>query len=421
MKIGVINLGCPKNIVDTECAISFLKDFTITKDPEKADVIFINTCGFLKKARKESEKAINDMLKYKKKNKKLKIIVSGCFVEKEKEKLIHKYKDIHSFMGVNEINKISKAIKHGGVYFNSKPYIYNSKERKALLNEISTYVKIADGCNRKCSFCTIPQIKGFYRSREIEDIIIEIKNLIASGVKEINLISQDSSYYGMDIYGKKKLIALIKKILEEVKEYFWLRVMYLYPDFEIVKGLITIMKKDKRLCRYFDIPFQHINNDILNKMKRGHNKSYILKILKYIKNEMKNVTIRSSFIVGFPGEGEKEFNELLSFINKRFIDKPGFFSYSDEEGTYAYNLNNKNDFKAIKERLEKINIVSKRICYYNDNKLKNKKVECLIIGNKNKNFLLARSQNNAPDIDDYILVKDDGKVKRGEFCKVKIN
>ncbi len=420
LNIGVINLGCPKNTVDMECMLSSLKNFTITKEPNKADVIIINTCGFLKKARLESEKAIKDMLKYKKENKKLKIIIAGCYVEKEKEKLIKKYKNyIHSFIGVNDLNKILRSIKYGGEYLDSKPYIYNSNERKILLNEISTYVKIADGCNRKCSFCVIPQIKGSYRSRTIDDIIKEIKNLIAAGVKEINLISQDSSYYGVDIYGKKKLIDLIKKILKEIKEYFWLRIMYLYPDFSIVKDLVKIMKIDKRLCRYFDMPFQHINNKILHNMKRGHNKEYLLKIIKYIKKEIKDAVIRSSFIVGFPGEGEKEYNELLCFIKQGLIDKPGFFLYSDEPGTDAFNLENKNDLKEIKKRYKKLTVVAKNICYYNNKKLKNKIVNCLIVGNKNKNFFLGRTQYNAPDIDDYIVLNNNN-IAKGNFYKIKI-
>ncbi|MCX7697997.1 MAG: 30S ribosomal protein S12 methylthiotransferase RimO [Candidatus Goldbacteria bacterium] len=421
MNIGIINLGCPKNTVDIECMLSFLEDFTITKNPENADVIIINTCGFLKKAREESEKAIKDMLRYKEKNTNLKIIVSGCLVEKEKENLIDKYKDVHSFIGVNELKKIFAAIKTGGVYLNTKPYIYSAKEHKVLLNEISAYVKIADGCNRKCSFCVIPQIKGKYRSRKIDDIVAEIKNLISTGVKEINLISQDSSYYGVDIYGKKKLPDLIEKILKQIKDYFWLRIMYLYPDFDIVKKLIKIMKKDRRLCRYFDIPFQHINDNILRDMKRGHKKNYIIKIIKYIRKQIENAVIRSSFIVGFPGEGKKEYNELLDFIKQGVIDKPGFFAYSDEPGTEAFLLKNKNNSKKIKMRLKKLTVVSKKICYYNNKKLKNKKIECLIVGNKNKNIFLARNQNNAPDVDDFILLENYGNIQKGKFYKVRIN
>lgn len=421
MNIGLINLGCPKNTVDAECMLSFLKKFNMTKNPADADVIIINTCGFLKKARAESEKSIKEILKYKKQNKKLKIIVSGCLVDKEKEKLIKKYKkNIHSFIGVNEINKISDAIKYGGIYLNSPPFIYTARERKILLNEISAYIKIADGCNRKCSFCLIPEIKGKYRSRKIEDIVRETKNLIAAGVKEINLISQDSSYYGVDIYGGKKLINLIEKILKEIKEYFWLRIMYLYPDFNLVKKMIKIMKRDKRLCRYFDIPFQHINDDILRNMKRGHNKRYIIRIIKYIKKELKDATIRSSFIIGFPGEGKREYDELLGFIKKGFIDKPGFFAYSDEPGTKAFTLKNKNNLKEIKKRLKKITVVSKKICYYNNKRLKNKKLECLIVGKKSKNILLGRPQNNAPDIDDYVFLKNSDGIKKGNFYEIKI-
>lgn len=421
LNIGLINLGCPKNTVDAECMLSYFNNFVLTNSPEKADIIIINTCGFLKKARDESEKAIKDMLSIKQKNKKLKIIVTGCSVEKEKEKLIKKYRDVYAWVGVNDFTRIKKIIKKGGKFLRGNSFIYSAKDRKMLLNGISAYVKIAEGCNKKCSFCLIPQIKGKFRSRKIGDIVKEIKVLIKSGVKEINLISQDTSYFGVDIYKKKALIDLIKKILKSIKKFFWLRIMYLYPDISIINGLIDIMKKDKRVCRYFDIPLQHINDKILKSMKRGYNKKYVLKMLKIIKSKIPDAIIRSTFIVGYPKEGKKEFNELLDFVKMGLIDKVGVFKYSDEQGTEAYLLKGKNTKNIISKRNKILIIASKKICDYNNKKLINKVLKCLIVGQKSEKILLCRTEGNAPDIDEYIEIENVDGLKPGDFCEIKIN
>jgi len=421
LNIGLINLGCPKNTVDAECMLSTLDNFVLVNSPEKADFIIINTCGFLKKARDESEKAIKDMLYVRQKNKKLKIIVAGCFVEKEKEKLIKKYRDVYAWVGVNDFTQLNEIIKKGGEFLKASPFIYSAKDRRALLNGISAYVKIAEGCNKKCSFCLIPQIKGKYRSRKIEDIVKEIKILIDSGVKEINLISQDTSYYGVDIYNKKALIDLVQEILKNIKKFFWLRIMYLYPDVSIIKGLIDIMEKDKRVCKYFDIPIQHINDNILKSMKRGYTKKYVLKMLKLIKSKIPEAVIRSTFIVGYPDEGEKEFNELLNFVKMGLIDKVGIFKYSDEKGTESYLLKMKNDKDIINKRNKILILASKKICDYNNKRSINRTLKCLIIGKKSEKILFGRTEGNAPDIDEYIEIENTDGLKPGDFCEIKIN
>lgn len=414
-KIGLVNLGCPKNLVDLEVMLSFLKDYSITLNPEKADFLIINTCAFIKSARGESTETIKSILKQKNKN--TKVIVTGCFVSKDFNLLKDKFNDIYAWVGVNNLADIKQAIKKGGIYIYSKPFIYKSKNRTVLLNPYSAYVKISDGCNHKCSFCIIPLIKGKYRSRNMDDIVNEIKNLVAAGVKEINLISQDTSYYGKDIYNYFAIDKLLKKILKNIKQYFWLRIMYLYPNFSIIKKIVKIMKNDDRVCKYFDLPFQHINTYILSAMRRGYSRNEIECIINFIKKELPGSVIRSSFIVGYPGETKNQFNELLFFIKSGKIDKPGFFKYSDEEGTEAFNCKNKISTDVINKRFKILTLAAKKISNYDGNGALKK---VLITGVKNKNLYTGRTQTNAPDIDDYLLVSSKENLQTGNFYTIKI-
>lgn len=412
-KIGLINLGCPKNTVDLEVMLSFLGEYVITLNIKQADFIIINTCAFIESARQESIRTIKFILKNKKH--KTKVIITGCFVSKNLKFLTEKFKDIYAWVGVNDLKNIDNALKKGGIFASSKPFIYNNKNRTVLLNRYSAYVKISDGCNHKCSFCIIPQIKGIYRSRKIKDIVDEIRNLISAGIKEINIISQDSSYYGKDIYGYFVIDTLIKKILHNIKDYFWLRIMYLYPNFHVIKKIVDLMKKDTRICRYFDLPFQHVNSEILQDMQRGYLKKDIKNIVKLIRCKMPDAVIRSSFIAGYPGETKKHFNELLFFIKSGKINKPGFFKYSDEPGTSAYNKKEKLDKKIINKRYEILITAAKK----NSCAVKSSKKKVLITGIKKKNLYIARSQENAPDIDDYLLVASKQNLFIGNFYDIE--
>lgn len=415
-KIGLINLGCPKNIVDLEVMLSFLSDFSITLNIKDSDFIIINTCAFVESARQESIETINFVLRNKRK--KTKVIVMGCFVSKDLNFLLSKFKGIYAWVGVNDIKNINDAIKKGGIFLSSKPFIYNNKNRTILLNKYSAYVKISEGCNHKCSFCVIPFIKGKLRSRKIKDIVGEIKNLIAAGIKEINLISQDSAFYGMDIYGYFAIDKLIKETIKSIKKYFWFRIMYLYPNLNVIKKIVDLMKKDDRICRYFDLPFQHVNTEILQDMQRGYSRKDIEDIIDFIRSKLPDAVIRSSFIVGYPGETEERFKELLFFIKSGKINKPGFFKYSDEPGTSAYYKKDKLDSKIIDKRYKILINAAKNIhCYNKSDEIKN----VLITGIKNKKSYIARTQDNAPDIDDYLLVNSIKNLSIGEFYNIRMD
>ncbi len=420
MKLGVISLGCPKNTVDTECMLSMLSGFTLTTDPADADVIIINTCAFLKSAREESRSAISDMLGFRKKNPRLKIVVAGCYVSKDLEELQKKYPQIHGWVGVNDIENTGRAVKEGGIFASSKPFIYKGASHTVMLNPYSAYVKISEGCNHRCSFCAIPGIKGRYRSRKTGDIAAEIKRLVEGGVKEINLISQDLVYYGADLYGKKMLPLLLKRILASTDKYFWLRLLYLYPDEEVITKTAGVMASDGRVCAYADIPFQHISDSVLKSMKRGYGRASVERVIQTLRKKVKGIVIRSSFIAGYPGETEADLSELKEFISSGAVDRAGVFEYSDEPGTAAYLMKGKNPAPVIKRRTKALMLASALICEYNNNKLLGTVTEAVITGKTGKNKYSGRAKQNAPDIDGYLRLSSAHNLKPGDFVKARI-
>lgn len=420
MKLGIVNLGCPKNTVDTECMMSYLGGFILTNDPKDADVIVVNTCAFLKDARDESSEAIRDMISYQKYNPDLKVIVAGCYVSKDITDLKKQFPGIHALVGVNDIYNIKKAVEKGGIYNSSAPFVYKGTNHTVVLNPYSAYVKISEGCNHKCSFCTIPSIKGKYRSRKIPDIAEETASLVHSGIKEINLISQDLIYYGMDIYGKKKLDSLLKSIMKKIDKKFWLRLLYLYPDIEVIKRVVDVIKKESRILKYFDIPFQHVSDDILKSMRRGYRKKDIIAIIELIKTEIPEAEIRTSFITGYPGERKSHFNELLDFVQGGMVEKAGIFGYSDEPGTYAYGLKGKVAAKEIEMRKETLMVASAQVCHYNNKNKKGSKIPAIIVGQQSKDTFVGRTAFDAPDIDNYIFIKSKRNIKTGSVIKATV-
>lgn len=420
MKLGIVNLGCPKNTVDMECMISLLGGPVITTDPAEADVIIINTCAFLKSARKESEEAISGMLSYRKNNPGLKVIVSGCFVSKDRKMLAEKFRDIHSFVGINDIYSIKQAVEKSGSYCSAPPFTYKNNDHNVILNPYSVYVKISEGCNHKCSFCIIPSIKGRYRSRGKKDIINEVKKLAGAGVKEINLISQDLSYYGKDLKKNAGLPGLVRGILNAVDEKIWIRLMYLYPDKEVLSGLADIMKKDSRLVKYMDIPFQHITDPMLASMRRGYRKKDITAIISMLRAKAPDITLRSSFIAGYPGESKKDFNELKDFILSGAVDKPGIFLYSDEPDSFSYRLKGKVSEKTAALRCRSLMLDSEKVCLYNNKSKIKKEMSALVLGRISKNRYIGRFETDAPDVDSFVNIRADKSLKEGSFIKAAV-
>ena len=439
MKVGFVSLGCSKNLIDTEIAIGHFKSnkYEIENNPEKAEIIVINTCGFIESAKEEAINTILEMAEYKKKKCKY-LIVMGCLVQRYYEELIKALPEVDLFIKIDEYDKmwekIEKLIKEDSVEISTtntckkiteiKPLPMPTRneffERIVTTGTNFAYLKIGEGCSNKCTYCAIPYIRGPFVSRPQEEIVEEAKILADKGIKEIIIIAQDTTKYGIDIYGEPKLAELLKKI-SEIPEIRWIRFLYSYPE-GITDELIQTVKNNEKICKYFDIPIQHISDSILKKMNRRTNKKQIESLIEKLRKEIPNVTLRTSLIVGFPGENQKDFDELCEFVRTAKFDKLGAFMYSKEEGTPAAKLPEQIHGNTKKSRYNKIMEIQQKIS--NEN-LKNKigqKFEVLIedISFDGKYFI-GRTKQDVPDIDGIIYVKNqDKKNLVNQFIKVHI-
>ncbi len=431
---SLINLGCPKNLVDSEVIMGILinNGFIYTDDLNIAEIIIVNTCGFIKTAKRESLETIRYVVSFKKRGVCKKIIVVGCLVQLEGNKLKELIPDIDSLISINEIPEIiDRANLRGNSYKLtdkicniSKPvWIYDGHTPRVLTGKpYYTYLKIADGCNHSCSFCIIPKIKGPYRSRNIESILKEAKGLELAGIKELILISQDCSYYGLDEGNNDLIIKLLNRLVK-LKGINWIRLLYLYPDY-VTDKLIDIIGNEKRICRYFDIPFQHCSENILRLMKRGGNRGKYIRLVEKIRKNIPEASLRTTLIVGFPGETDKDFEELVSFCEEAEFNNLGVFIYYDEDKADSFNLKDKITYKEKLMRkkilLEKQKEILKKI----NKRFIGKVVEAVIDDIKDDKIQL-RYEGMAPEIDGVIYVKGtdikkDKKYKVGDFVKVKL-
>lgn len=439
MKVGFISLGCSKNLIDTEIAIGHFKNnkYEIENNPEKAEIIVINTCGFIESAKEEAINTILEMAEYKKKNCKY-LIVMGCLVQRYYDELIKALPEVDLFIKIDEYDrmwqKIEKLVNEDIVEISTTNISKKISEIKPLPmpthNEffervITTgtnfaYLKIGEGCSNRCTYCAIPYIRGPFVSRPKEEIIEEAKILANKGVKEIIIIAQDTTKYGVDIYGEPKLAELLQQI-SEIPEIKWIRFLYSYPE-GITDELIQTVKNNEKICKYFDIPIQHISDTILKKMNRRTNKQQIENLLEKLRKEIPDVTLRTSLIVGFPGETQKDFEELSEFVRIAKFDKLGAFMYSKEEGTPAAKLPEQIHGNTKKSRYNKIMEIQQRIS--NEN-LKNKigqEFEVLIedISFDGK-YLIGRTKQDVPDIDGIVYVKNLDKTSLiNKFVRVHI-
>ena len=439
MKVGFISLGCSKNLIDTEIVIGHFKNnkYEIENNPEKAEIIVINTCGFIESAKEEAINTILEMAEYKKKRCKY-LIVMGCLVQRYYEELIKALPEVDLFIKIDEYDKmwqkIEKLIKEDTVEISTTNTSKKISEIKPLPmpthNEffervITTgtnfaYLKIGEGCSNKCTYCAIPYIRGPFVSRPQEEIIEEAKILASKGVKEIIVIAQDTTKYGVDIYGEQKLAELLQK-LSEIPEIKWIRFLYSYPE-GITDELIQTVKGNEKICKYFDIPIQHISDSILKKMNRRTNKEQIESLIAQLRKEIPDVTLRTSLIVGFPGETEKDFEELSEFVKTAKFDKLGAFMYSKEEGTPAAKLPEQIHGNTKKSRYNKIMEIQQKISNENLKSKIGQEFEVLIedISFDGK-YLIGRTKQDVPDIDGIIYVKNKEKSNSvNKFVKVHI-
>jgi ribosomal protein S12 methylthiotransferase len=370
---------------------------------EKADIVIVNTCGFVESAKKESIDAILDFIELKKKGKIAKVVVAGCLAERYSQELKAELTDVDSLTG---IIPFTQDVIPAQVYLTPPHY---------------AYVKICESCYNQCSFCAIPNIKGKFASRHMSAIVREVEALGAKGVKEINLIGQDITAYGIDLYGKKSLADLLRKIIPAAKNIGWIRLLYTFPA-HITDDLLTVMASEEKICQYIDVPFQHISDKLLKSMNRRISSHETKELVKKIRSFLPGASLRTSFIVGLPGEGEKEFAELLTFIQEAQFDRLGAFLYSREEGTAAYAMTGQVPLKVKKERFARLMRAQKKI---SETKLKEKTGRILRVlvdePKKNEeNLCIGRTEFDAPEVDGDVYIHANRELKSGDFVDVKI-
>lgn len=433
-KIGMISLGCDKNRIDSEIMLSLLsKDgYEIISNEKEADVIIVNTCGFIESAKEESIEAILDMAQNKENGKCKSIIVTGCLAERYKDELIKEMPEINAIVGTGNyrsICEIVKATMEGKTQIVNVGNIDNEfdykddddyyEERTITTPKHYAYIKIAEGCDNSCSYCIIPKLRGKFRSRKIEGIIKEATILVSKGVKEIILVAQDTTMYGKDLYGRKMLPELLLE-LEKIDNLEWIRIMYTYPE-EITLELIQVMKASKKICHYFDMPIQHISNSILNKMKRRSTKEQITELINKMRNEIPDVVIRTSIIVGFPNESMEEFNELKEFIREYKLDRVGIFTYSAEDGTTAALMEGQIEAEIKNKRKNELMSIQSKISLEKNKNLIGKTIGIIIEGISKEGKYYGRSYGDAPEVDQTVFIENTStKLEFGTIIEVII-
>ena len=437
MKVGFISLGCSKNLIDTEVAIGHFKEhkYEIVNNPDDADIIVVNTCGFIESAKEEAINTILEMAQYKERKCKY-LIAMGCLVQRYYNDLVKALPEVDLFLKLEDYDNLWSKVEEL-VDQNEKSKIESKKtnkikqipmfkEQEYLQRTVSTgsnyaYLKIGEGCSNMCTYCAIPYIRGLFISRPMEDIIEEAKMLAEKGIKELIIIAQDTTKYGVDIYNKPMLAKLLKEICE-IDEIEWVRFLYSYPE-GITEELIETVKNEEKICKYFDIPIQHISNNILKKMNRKTSKENIEKLIKKIRKEIPGVVLRTSLIVGFPGENKEEFEELYKFVETTKFDKLGVFEYSKEEGTPAASMPNQVHYKTKKSRYNKIMEIQQQISKEKLEENIGKEIEVLVENiSFDRKYLIGRTRKDAPDIDGVVYVKNTKRNQEdlNKFIKCKI-
>lgn len=432
-KVHFISLGCPKNLVDSEImAGTLMKDgYSVVSEAEEADTVVVNTCGFIEDSKKESIQKILDMAALKQEGKIKKIVVAGCLTQRYKTDLVEGLPEADLFVGSGEFQNIGTILKNHDLgekkntFFNLPTYLQEeSTPRVNSQPKHRAYLKISEGCMKRCAFCAIPLIRGNLQSRKLENIVNEAKLLAASGVKELIIISHDFTDYGLDLKRKdptvKEAPVELLRQLAEVEGIKWIRLLYLYPD-GITPEMIQLIKSNDKFVKYFDMPLQHVNNDVLKRMNRKMTRQEISEALKLIKTEIPDAVIRTQFIVGFPGETQENFEELLTFIAEQKFDRVGCFQYSPEENTPGGKMDQQVDAETKQKRHDAIMEVQQNISREKHRAFIGKTIEVVVEGLSDETDLLlqGRTSQQAPDIDGVVLIND-GQANIGEFVKVRI-
>lgn len=434
MKIGVVSLGCPKNLVDSETMLGLIHEekYEITNDPSEAEIIIVNTCGFIESAKEESINTILQMAEYKKSGSCKYIIVTGCLSQRYAEELFSELPEADAIAGVevyDEIGSIIKRVMNGERFImleRSKPdVIYTSKEtflpRILTTPSYTAYLKIAEGCDNCCSYCAIPKIRGPYRSKPMEQVLKEAKALADNGVKELIVVAQDTTRYGEDLPGGKLLLADLLKELNKIESLKWIRVMYCYPN-NFTDELIETFASLDKVCKYVDLPLQHASNRLLASMNRYDTREEVETLLVKLRKRIPGIVIRTTFIVGFPGETDADFEELKEFVEQQRFENAGVFAYSQEEGTVAGAMPNQIPDEIKQERYHELMALQAQISEEIHKDTEGQTLEVLVEGIEEDGSGLhyGRSYREAPDIDGLVFIENPGDIKPGCFVKVNI-
>ncbi|CDD27503.1 ribosomal protein S12 methylthiotransferase RimO [Clostridium sp. CAG:452] len=423
MKVGFVSLGCSKNLIDTEMAIGLFKknNFEIVNDVEKAEIIIVNTCGFIESAKQEAINTILEMAEHKENGTCKYLVVMGCLVQRYKKELQKALPEVDLFIEINDYTN----------YWNKILELLDEKEKPDTINNLcymdrvistgnkTAYLKIAEGCSNRCTYCAIPYIRGPYVSRPMEEVLEEAKKLATAGIKELIVIAQDTTRYGEDLYGESKLSDLLNELCK-IDGFEWIRFLYAYPE-SITDELIQTVKNNPKICNYFDIPIQHISDSVLKRMNRRTNGKQIEELINKIKKQIPNVILRTSLIVGFPGETEGDFNKLYEFVKKGYFDKLGVFTYSKEDGTPAARLKEQIHPATKKKRYNLIMSVAKDISAEKLKSYIGKEYKVLVEDTTfDHKFCVGRSYMDIPDTDGMVIIKNCDAKLVGEFVNCKV-
>lgn len=425
--IGMVSLGCAKNQTDAEIMLGILSEdgYAIVEDPADADVIIVNTCGFIDSAKQESIEAILEMAQYKEEGRCKLIIATGCLAERYSTDMLKEMPEVDAVLGTGDFDSICAVIKRA---FDGERFVISGNNDRTpderlprLLSTpfYSAYLKISDGCDNNCTYCAIPKIRGRYRSRTKESIIDEAKHLARQGVKELILIAQDTTRYGIDLYGKYCLDELLEELVK-IEEIHWIRVHYYYAE-AITESLVDTMARHDKICNYIDVPVQHADDTILRRMARRTNRAEMTQKINYIREKMPDAIIRTSIIVGFPGETEEQFENLCDFVKEIRFDRMGVFAYSQEEGTPAAEFEDQIDDEVKEQRLDTLMKIQQQISLELNREKLGKKLEVVVAGYDEESYLFfGRSRGDSIDVDSLVYFGAEEEIQIGDFVTVEI-
>ena len=427
IKLFCVSLGCDKNLVDTEKMLGILADegCTFTDDEAQAQVIIVNTCCFIGDAKEESIQNILDLARFKTEGKLEALIATGCLSQRYQDEMLEELPELDGILGISAWHTIADVVRDA--LEGKRPRnlmstgVLNSHTTKRLLTTGGhyAYLKIAEGCNKNCTYCVIPSVRGRYRSVPMEELVASAKELVAGGVKELILVAQETTLYGVDLYGEKSLHKLLDA-LNEISGLFWIRIMYCYPE-EIYEELIDAMIRDKKVCHYLDMPIQHCNDEILRRMGRKTNKAELIERIAHLRKRVPDITLRTTLICGFPGETQEMHEELMQFVNDMEFDRLGAFTYSAEEGTPAAEMPDQIDEEVKKDWQADVMELQEEVIFDKNDSMKGTELYAFIEGKvADENAYVGRTYRDAPNVDGYIFVNTEEELMTGDIAKVKV-